>query len=73
MTAKLSFLKEITPEFNLETYKLKERTRTPLRVPSSNRISWSQNKTSLQNLEAGIKNTGFFYNRNFFLLTNYRV
>jgi hypothetical protein len=54
MTVKLSFLKGITPEFNLETYKLKERIRTPLRVPTS-KISWSQNKTSLQNLEAGIK------------------
>jgi hypothetical protein len=42
MTAKLSFLKGITPEFNLETYKLKEKIRTPLRVPSSNKISWSQ-------------------------------
>jgi hypothetical protein len=28
MTAKLSFLKGITPEFKLETYKLKERIRT---------------------------------------------
>jgi hypothetical protein len=55
MMAKLSFFKGITPEFNLETYKLKERIRTPLRVPSSNKISWSQNKTSLQNLEGGIK------------------
>jgi hypothetical protein len=55
MMAKLSFLKGITPEFNLETFKLKGRIRTPLRVPSSNKISWSQNKTSLQNLGAGIK------------------
>jgi len=68
MTAKLSFLKGITPEFNLETYKFKERIRTPLRVPSSNRISWSQNKTSLQNLEAGIKEHWVFLQEKLFFI-----
>jgi hypothetical protein len=66
MTAKLSFLKGSTPEFNLETYKLKERIRTPLRVPLSNKISWSRNKTSLQNLEAGIKQHWIFFARETF-------